>query len=106
ENYYTVFHTSTERLGHEPCDFEAGDRLRCVFELELVVGYGTYHLCASLYRYDASELLDTLDPAVTFHVGSPAGGGRGARPCRARVVCAEIARAEAPEPVREQRARA
>jgi homopolymeric O-antigen transport system ATP-binding protein len=101
ENYYTVFNTSTERLGHEPYDFQAGDTLRCAFELELVVGYGTYHLCASLYRYDASELLDTLDPAVSFHVGSPVGGGRGVAPCNARVVSVERTRAEPAVQARE-----
>ena len=91
ENYYTVFNTSSERLGHEPYEFRPGDTLRCAFELELIVGYGTYHLCASLYRYDASQLLDTLEPAVTFHVGSPAAGTRGVAPCHARVVSAEMA---------------
>jgi ABC-type polysaccharide/polyol phosphate transport system ATPase subunit len=93
ENHYNVFNTSTERLGYNPYSFQAGDMLRCTFELDLALGYGTYYLGVSLFRYDVTRLLDTWDQAVTFHVGSPITGSRGVVPCNPRVVSAEISRA-------------
>src|SRR5690606_24463886 len=95
DGHYSVFDTSTERLGHEPYELEAGDRLRCSFELELNMAYGTYHVNVVLFRYDIGKSLDAWEPAMTFFVGSKLKGFRGIVNCKPVVVQEAIDKAPA-----------
>jgi len=65
-----VFNTSTERLGHEPINLEAGQDGMVTFQLDLHLANGTFHVGAYLYRYDVQRELDRVLPAVTFFMGS------------------------------------
>lgn len=69
-DFYDVFSTASERLGHAPLSFVAGDRARCTFEVDLHLGAGTYHLGASLYRYDIQKLYEHVFPATSFVVAT------------------------------------
>ena len=94
ENAYPLFSTSTERLGYEPYDLDAGDTLRCAFEFEFHMAYGTFHLAVELFRYDVDSSLDAWRPAVSFFVGSKLAGSRGAVDCKPRLVYQTLDRAE------------
>jgi len=69
-DFYEVFSTASERLGCAPLSLETGDRARCTFELDMHLGPGTYHLGASLYRYDIQRLYDYVFPALSFVVAT------------------------------------
>jgi lipopolysaccharide transport system ATP-binding protein len=70
EEQYTVFNTSTERLGREPFAIEAGESFVTSFALKLNLAPGTYQLAVYLYRYDIQRNYDTKMPAATFYVTS------------------------------------
>jgi lipopolysaccharide transport system ATP-binding protein len=67
-DFYEVFNTSTERLGHPPLTLAAGERARCSFEVDLHLGPGTYYLDVYLYRYDVQQIYDHVFPASSFVV--------------------------------------
>ena len=66
--FYEVFNTSSERLGHPPLSLEAGQRAECQFDVELNLGPGTYYLGVYLYRYDTEREYDHVFPATSFVV--------------------------------------
>jgi lipopolysaccharide transport system ATP-binding protein len=69
-DFYEVFSTASERLGQPSLSFVSGDTARCTFELDMHLGPGTYHLGASLYRYDIQKLYDYVFPALSFVVAT------------------------------------
>jgi homopolymeric O-antigen transport system ATP-binding protein len=68
--FYEVFNTSSERLGHPPVSLEVGERAECEFDVELNLGPGTYYLGVYLYRYDVEREYDHVFPATSFVVTS------------------------------------
>jgi lipopolysaccharide transport system ATP-binding protein len=66
--FYEVFNTSSERLGHRPLSMEPGQRTECEFDVELNLGPGTYYLGVYLYRYDVEREYDHVFPATSFVV--------------------------------------
>jgi len=91
ENYYNLFNTSSERLGHGPYNIRTGETLRISFELLIGMAQGTYHMGVLLFRYDTNVAFDRWEPAVTFYVGTSIDGSRGIVPCNPKVVSEEIA---------------
>ena len=63
-----VFHTSSERLGHQSITLSEGESARLTFELELHLAAGTFHIGADLYRYDLGREYHKVFPAATFFV--------------------------------------
>jgi len=70
DNFYEIFSSSTERLGIGTFDINAGETLKFVFELDLHLASGTYHLGIWLHRYDIQKEYDVTFPAATFFVHS------------------------------------
>jgi lipopolysaccharide transport system ATP-binding protein len=70
DEHYEVFNTSSQRLGVEPINLEAGEKFLETFELTLHLVPGTYHVGVYLHRYDIDQTYDSLVPAATFYVGS------------------------------------
>lgn len=68
--FYEVFNTSSERLGHPPVSLEAGQRAECEFDVAVNLGPGTYYLGVYLYRYDVEREYDHVFPATSFVVTS------------------------------------
>lgn len=68
ENQYAVFDTCTQRLGQGPLRLEAGQRLRCAFDLDLQLAGGAYRVNAYAFRYVTSEAYDQWISATTFFV--------------------------------------
>jgi lipopolysaccharide transport system ATP-binding protein len=69
-DFYEIFNTSSERLGHPPITLAAGERARCTFEVDLHLGPGTYYLGVYLYRYDVQKNYDHVFPATSFVVAA------------------------------------
>ena len=69
-DFYEVFNTSSERLGHPPLTLATGERARCTFEVDLHLGPGTYYLGVYLYRYDVQRNYDHVFPATSFVVAA------------------------------------
>jgi hypothetical protein len=69
-DFYEVFNTSSERLGHAPVSLQAGERAVCEFDMELHLGPGTYYIGVYLYRYDVEREYDHVFPATSFVVTS------------------------------------
>lgn len=69
-DFYDVFTTASERLGTAPLSFVGGDQARCVFEVDLHLGAGTYHVGASLYRYDIQKLYEHVFPVTSFVIAT------------------------------------
>jgi lipopolysaccharide transport system ATP-binding protein len=65
-DFYDVFHTSSERLGHPPLSLAAGQKAECDFDVDLHLGAGTYYVGTYLYRYDAEREYDHVFPATSF----------------------------------------
>jgi hypothetical protein len=65
-DFYDIFHTSSQRLGHAPVSLNAGQRAECDFDIDLHLGTGTYYLGVYLYRYDAQHEYDHVFPATSF----------------------------------------
>jgi len=76
-DFYDVFHTSTQRLGHPPLTLEAHQRAECDFDVDLHLGPGTYYIGVYLYRYDTQHEYDHVFPATSF-VMTTDRGSRGA----------------------------
>jgi lipopolysaccharide transport system ATP-binding protein len=89
-SHYSIFDTSTERLGYPPYNLYPGDTLTCSLELHLDMAYGTYHVCVLLFRYDTEEVIDSLEPAASFFVGSKLAGFRGIVNCKPRLLRAVV----------------
>lgn len=70
DNYYLIFDTSTERLTKSSFTINENEIMKHVFELELNLGPGTYHVGALIYRYDIQKTYDSLFPAKTIFVKS------------------------------------
>lgn len=66
--FYEVFNTSSERLGHPPVSLQAGEKGECEFNVDLHLGSGTYYLGVYLYRYDVEREYDHVFPATSFVV--------------------------------------
>ena len=67
-DFYEVFNTSSERLGHPPVSLQAGEKAECEFDVELHLGSGTYYIGVYLYRYDIERQYDHVFPATSFVV--------------------------------------
>lgn len=65
-DFYDVFHTSSQRLGHPPLTLKPRERAECEFEVDLHLGPGTYYLGVYLYRYDREQQYDHVFPATSF----------------------------------------
>jgi len=65
-DFYDVFHTSSQRLGHPPLSLGAGQKAECEFDVDLHLGPGTYYLGVYLYRYDTEHEYDHVFPAKSF----------------------------------------
>jgi len=76
-DFYDVFHTSSQRLGHPPLSLKAGQKAECDFDVDLHLGPGTYYLGVYLYRYDTQQEYDHVFPATSF-VMTTDRGSRGA----------------------------
>ena len=85
DNYYLIFDTSTERLGHGTFSLNPGDTFKCTFELDLNVAQGTFYFTVALFRYDIQKTYDTYFPAATIYV-NPEYDVRGVVNMRPKVV--------------------
>jgi ABC-type polysaccharide/polyol phosphate transport system ATPase subunit len=65
-DFYDVFHTSSQRLGHAPLTLEPFQKAECDFDVDLHLGSGTYYLGVYLYRYDMEHQYDHVFPATSF----------------------------------------
>jgi len=70
QNYYPLFATSTERLGHGNVMLNPGDTLQCTFEVQLNLGPGVYYPSANLFRYESQQWFDSWEAAETIYVCS------------------------------------
>ncbi|HYK09562.1 MAG TPA: ABC transporter ATP-binding protein [Gemmatimonadales bacterium] len=68
ESHYSVFNTSSERLGTPPATLDPGDTLHCTFALDLHLGAGAFNVGLYLHRYDAQKQYDHWFPAATMLV--------------------------------------
>jgi hypothetical protein len=98
DRFDLVFDTSTDRLGYNACDMEAGDVYRCTFELDLNLVDGTYYPSVVLYRYDIQTVYDRWEPAATIYLSSD-GAVRGIANCFPRVIQQQIRRVADPAPL-------
>jgi lipopolysaccharide transport system ATP-binding protein len=89
DGFTHVFDTSTERLGHESFDLEAGDVYSCTFELHLNLAEGTFYPSVVLFRYDIQAVYDRWEPAATIYVSS-GGAVRGIAHCFPQIIREEI----------------
>lgn len=69
-DFYEVISTAAERLGSPPITLTAGQKARCVFELDMHLGAGSYYLATTLYRYDVAKTYDYVFPATSFVVAN------------------------------------
>ena len=92
DRFDLVFDTSTDRLGYNACDMEAGDVYRCTFELDLNLVDATYYPSVVLYRYDIQTVYDRWEPAATIYLSSD-GAVCGIAHCFPRVIQQQIRRA-------------
>jgi hypothetical protein len=89
DSFTHVFDTSTERLGHESFDLEAGDVYSCTFELQMNLAEGTFYPSVVLFRYDIQAVYDRWEPAATIYVSS-GGAVRGIAHCFPQIIRQEI----------------
>ncbi len=78
EQQYSIFVTSTQRLGQAPLDLEAGEDLTATFQLDLNLGPGTYMLAVYLQHHDTGGTYHFRKPAATFFVTSVKAASSGA----------------------------
>jgi len=95
EKEYTIFDTSTERLGYEPFSLQTGESYHCTFELTLNMAHGTFNVCAAIYRYDIQKTYDSQLSALTLFIGSTM-AVRGAVNCFPRLLEAGTSALAAP----------
>jgi lipopolysaccharide transport system ATP-binding protein len=67
---YDIFHTSSERLGHQSPDLRAGDTFVFRFELTLHLARGNFFVTTCLYRYDIDKLYDPITRAGTLLINT------------------------------------
>lgn len=89
DNFYSIFDTSTERLGHGRFSLEPAQRFKCTFELDMHLAPGTFHVGVIVYRYDIQRGYDSRFPAHTLFVKSDR-DVRGAVNMYPRVIVHEI----------------
>ena len=89
DTQYTIFNTSTERLGFAPISLQARGTYRCTFELCLNMAHGTFQLATDIYRYDRQRSYDRHNRAATIFIGSSL-AVRGAVNCFPRIIDSEI----------------
>ena len=70
ENNYSIFNTSSERLGFEPFTLEAGEKREFSFEITLHLARGTFFLGATIKRYDIEKIYDDLFTGATIFINS------------------------------------
>lgn len=70
KEYYTVFQTSSERLGSPPISLQAGQEWKVTFEVDLHFAQGMFLLQAAIYRHDIQKVYDIVFPAATIYVGA------------------------------------
>jgi ABC-type polysaccharide/polyol phosphate transport system ATPase subunit len=70
ESQRSIFHTSSEGLGHRPFALQAGETYRGTFELSLNMAYGTFGVCVAVKRNDIQKEYGTRVPATMVFVGS------------------------------------
>jgi ABC-type polysaccharide/polyol phosphate transport system ATPase subunit len=70
EHHYDVFHTSSERLGHQSPDLRAGDTFVFRFELTLHLARGNFHVAVGLYRYDIAKTYEPIAHAGTLFINT------------------------------------
>ena len=68
DHNYEVFSTSTERMGLGSFSLEAGNRLTCSFQLDLMLADGTFHFSVGLFRHGTPLVYENWFPARTFYV--------------------------------------
>ena len=85
---YTIFNTSTERLGFAPVSLKAGGTYRCTFELCLNMAHGTFQLATDIFRYDNQKSYDRHNRAATIFIGSSM-AVRGAVNCFPKLIDSE-----------------
>lgn len=88
EALYSVFNTSTERLGFAPISLQPGGSYRCTFELILNMAHGTFNLASDIFRYDIERSYDRHNRSATIFVGSSM-AVRGAVNCFPKLVYSE-----------------
>jgi lipopolysaccharide transport system ATP-binding protein len=71
DNYYEVFEVTSEHLLGAPRDFNPGDEVTYVVDLDLNVSSGNFQLCALLYRHYTGTVFDKIEPAATLMVTNP-----------------------------------
>jgi lipopolysaccharide transport system ATP-binding protein len=84
-----VMDTSTERLGHGTFNLEAGETLRCTFELDLNLVSGTFYVSALIFRYDISMEYDQWLRAARIFIACDQ-DVRGLANCFPKVIKREI----------------
>jgi lipopolysaccharide transport system ATP-binding protein len=92
QHQYPLFDTCTQRLGAGPLTLEAGQTLRCVFELDVTLAQGTFHVNAFLHRYITDRPYDRWTSAATFFV-SPTPEVRGVVTLHPRLMACEVEKA-------------
>jgi ABC-type polysaccharide/polyol phosphate transport system ATPase subunit len=97
ESYYTLFVTSTERLGHGSVSLDPGDILKCTYEVQLNLGSGVFYPSVNLFRYDNQQWYDSWEAAETIYVWSQE-DFTGPVNCFPKVVHQEVRRGELREP--------
>jgi hypothetical protein len=70
EHHYDVFHTSSERLGHQSPDLRAGDTFVFRFEVTLHLARGNFHVATGLYRYDIAKTYEPIAHAGTLFINT------------------------------------
>ena len=65
-----IFDTSTQRLYDTTFSLEPGQKRKVVFELNLHLAPGTYHISTYIYRYDIQKMYDSRMPAFKIQVRS------------------------------------
>jgi ABC-type polysaccharide/polyol phosphate transport system ATPase subunit len=68
---YPLFDTCTDRLGLGAITLEAGQQVRCTFELDVALAEGTFYVDGWLYRYTTNQPYDRWANAATFFVAGP-----------------------------------
>jgi ABC-type polysaccharide/polyol phosphate transport system ATPase subunit len=68
QNYYRVFHVSTERLGHGTFAMEPGETRHFMFEVTLNLARGQFDLWVCARRYDTKKLYHTKYPAASVYI--------------------------------------
>jgi len=92
QHQYPLFDTCTQRLGAGPLTLDAGETLRCVFELDVTLAQGTFHVNAFLHRYITDRPYDRWTSAATFFV-SPTPEVRGVVTLHPRLMACEVEKA-------------